>query len=47
MKAVRIYEFGGLDSLKVEEIPVPEPLPGEVLIRVHGSSINPVDWKTS
>jgi len=46
MKAVRIYEFGGLDSLKVEDIPVPEPLPGEVLIRVHGSSINPVDWKT-
>lgn len=46
MKAVRIYEFGGLDSLRLEEVPVPEPGSGEVLIRVHGSSINPVDWKT-
>ena len=46
MKAVRIHEFGGLDSLKVEEAPKPEPAEGEVLVRIHAAGINPVDWKT-
>ncbi|MDE0341750.1 MAG: NADP-dependent oxidoreductase [Deltaproteobacteria bacterium] len=46
MKAVRIHEFGGLDSLKVEEAPRPEPGAGEVLVRIHAAGINPVDWKT-
>ena len=46
MKAVRIHEFGGLDSLRVEEAPTPEPRAGEVLVRIHAAGINPVDWKT-
>ena len=46
MKAVRIHEFGGLDSLNVEEAPKPEPVEGEVLVRIHAAGINPVDWKT-
>ena len=46
MKAVRIHEFGGLDSLRVEEAPRPEPKDGEVLVRIHAAGINPVDWKT-
>ena len=46
MKAVRIHEFGGLDSLKVEDAPTPEPRQGEVLVRIHAAGINPVDWKT-
>lgn len=46
MKAVRIHEFGGLDSLRVEEVPRPEPGEGEVLVRIHAAGINPVDWKT-
>ncbi len=46
MRAVRIHEFGGLDSLKVEEAPTPEPREGEVLVRIHAAGINPVDWKT-
>lgn len=46
MKAVRIHEFGGLDSLKVEEAPKPEPEEDEVLVRTHAAGINPVDWKT-
>ena len=46
MKAVRIHEFGGLDSLRVEDAPTPEPREGEVLVRIHAAGINPVDWKT-
>lgn len=46
MRAVRIYEFGGPSSLKVEDAPIPRPKEGEVLVRTHAAGINPVDWKT-
>ena len=45
MKAVRIHEFGGPETLKVEDLPIPEPGAGEVRIRVMGASVNPVDYK--
>ncbi|GAA4214706.1 NADP-dependent oxidoreductase [Pedobacter jeongneungensis] len=45
MKAVRIHEFGGPEVLSIDEIPVPQPTPDEVLIKVHATSVNPVDWK--
>ena len=45
MKAVRIHEFGGPEVLSIDEIPVPQPAPDEVLIKVHATSVNPVDWK--
>jgi NADPH:quinone reductase len=34
------------DVLRVEEIDRPEPGPGEVLVRVHASGVNPTDYKT-
>jgi NADPH:quinone reductase-like Zn-dependent oxidoreductase len=43
MKAVRIHEYGGPEVLKYEDAPRPEPAAGEVLIRVHATSVNPVD----
>jgi NADPH:quinone reductase-like Zn-dependent oxidoreductase len=46
MRAVTISEFGGAEVLTVEEVARPEPLPTEVLVRVHAAGINPVDWKT-
>lgn len=45
MKAIRIHEFGGPEVLSIDEIPVPQPAPDEVLIKVHATSVNPVDWK--
>ena len=45
MRAVVIHETGGPEVLRLEEIPDPEPADGEVLIRVHAASVNPVDWK--
>jgi NADPH:quinone reductase-like Zn-dependent oxidoreductase len=44
MRSVRFTEVGKpADVLTVENIPVPEPKPGEVRIRVHVSPINPSD----
>ncbi|MCM3806860.1 NADP-dependent oxidoreductase [Streptomyces sp. DR7-3] len=46
MRAVTIREFGGPEVLTAERVARPEPLPTEVLVRVHTAGINPVDWKT-
>lgn len=45
MKAIRIHEFGGPDVLKYEDVPEPQPGPGEIRIRVIAAGVNPVDWK--
>ena len=46
MRAVVQNGFGGPEVLRVQEVPQPQPLPTEVLVRVHAAGINPVDWKT-
>ncbi len=43
MKAVRIHQFGGQDTLQYEEAPRPEPREDDVLIRAHAASVNPID----
>ena len=43
MKAVRIHEFGGLDVLKWEDSPRPEPRPHQVLIKVDSAGVNYAD----
>lgn len=45
MKALRFHEFGGPEVLQIDDIPVPVPGSGEVLVRVSGAGVNPVDWK--
>jgi NADPH:quinone reductase-like Zn-dependent oxidoreductase len=45
MRAARIYAAGGPEALRIESVPVSAPAAGEVLVRVHYASINPVDWK--
>ncbi|MBB4682908.1 NADP-dependent oxidoreductase [Amycolatopsis jiangsuensis] len=44
MRAVRLHEHGGPEVLRYDEVPVPEPQPGEVLVRVHAIGVNPPDW---
>jgi NADPH2:quinone reductase len=43
MKAVRVHEFGSPKVLRVEEVPTPQPGPGQVLVRMHAIGINPVE----
>jgi NADPH:quinone reductase len=43
MKAVRVYEFGGPEVLRLEDVPTPQSGPGQVLVRVHAVGVNPVE----
>ena len=45
MKAIRVYQYGGPEQLKLERIPIPQPSSDEVLIRVHTVGVLPYDWK--
>jgi NADPH:quinone reductase-like Zn-dependent oxidoreductase len=44
-KAVRFDEYGGIDVLKVVEVPQPEPGAGQVLVQVKAAGINPGEAK--
>jgi len=44
MKAVVYHSYGRPDVLKVEEVEKPSVSEDGVLVRVHASSVNPVDW---
>ncbi len=46
MKAMVIDEFGGPENFREIDLPKPEPGPGQVLVRVLASSVNPIDFKT-
>ncbi|MGD0829675.1 MAG: quinone oxidoreductase [Terracidiphilus sp.] len=40
MKAIQIYQTGGPEVLKLAELPIPQPGPGQVLIRVEAVGVN-------
>ena len=46
MRAVVLDQFGSPDHLSLrDDVDAPEPGPGQVLVRVHAASVNPVDTK--
>ena len=44
MKAIRYKRYGSPDVLQMEEVEKPTPRENQVLIRIHASSINAVDY---
>jgi NADPH:quinone reductase-like Zn-dependent oxidoreductase len=44
VKAIRYQRYGPPDVLGLDEVDVPAPAGGEVLIRVRAASANPRDW---
>jgi NADPH:quinone reductase-like Zn-dependent oxidoreductase len=45
MKAVICEHYGGPEVLELTDVDQPQLGPNGVLVRVHASSVNPVDWK--
>jgi len=43
MKAVRVHKFGGPDVLVIDELPIPSPGPGELLVRLAAAGVGPWD----
>ena len=43
MRAIRVHETGGPEVLRVEELAVPEPGPGQVRVRVTATGLNYID----
>jgi NADPH2:quinone reductase len=46
MRAIQMTEFGGPEVLKLAELPMPEPGPGETLIKVSRAGLNFADTHT-
>jgi len=46
MRHVTYDRFGDADVLQLTDTLVPGPDAGQVLVRVHGAGLNPIDWKT-
>jgi NADPH2:quinone reductase len=43
MRAIRVHEFGGPEVMRLDDVPVPTPGPGDVVVRLGAIGVNPVD----
>jgi len=43
VKAIRFHETGGPDALRLEDVTMPEPGPGELLLKVAAAGVNFID----
>ncbi|RIV25040.1 NAD(P)-dependent alcohol dehydrogenase [Fibrisoma montanum] len=44
MRAAVFNAYGPSSVLHIADVPIPQPMPHQVLIRVHAAGINPSDW---
>ena len=43
MRAIRVHQYGAPDVLTQEELPTPQPGPGQVLVKVEAAAVNYAD----
>jgi NADPH:quinone reductase-like Zn-dependent oxidoreductase len=46
MQAIRVHQYGEPEQLIMEQIPVPVPAEGEVLVHIQATGVLPAEWKT-
>ena len=44
MRAAILTGYGDADKLRVRIVPRPTPAAGQVLVRVHATTVNDYDW---
>ena len=45
MNAVGLHGYGSVEQLLYQEVPIPLAGPGEVLVKMASTSVNPIDYK--
>lgn len=45
MRAFVLMQYGGADSMELQDVPIPVPDEGELRIKVMAAGLNPVDYK--
>jgi len=43
MKAIRIHQFGGAEALRYEDVPLPEPGPGQARVKIEAIGVKYID----
>jgi NADPH:quinone reductase len=43
MKLIRVHEYGGPEIMQLEDVPVPEPKPGTVRVKIEAIGLNFID----
>src|SRR5574342_51741 len=43
MKTVRVHQYGGLEALTYEDVPVPDPGEGEARVKIEAIGVNFID----
>jgi NADPH2:quinone reductase len=43
MQAIRVHQFGGSDVLSLDQVPLPEPGPGEARVKLEAAGVNYID----
>ena len=45
MKIIALDQAGGVENLRIQELAAPTPAPGELLVKVRATCVNPADVK--
>ncbi|UIN21905.1 NADP-dependent oxidoreductase [Herbaspirillum frisingense] len=45
IRSLQLMQYGGPDTVRIADLPVPVAGPAQVLVRVHAAGVNALDWK--